>query len=523
MSRVLFLIIIIIFLLGFFIYGNFLSKILGIDKNRKTPAIYKFDGIDYVPAKNSIVLFGHHFSSIAGAGPIIGPIFALIFWGWLPALLWILIGSIFLGGVSDFVSMFISVREDGKSIGEISKKYISRGAGFSFLLFLCFSLLIVIAVFSSLCAQTFVSTPQMVIPSIGLIFVAIFTGILIYRTNIPLFLSTIIGIILLFILILLGDKFPLKIPLKNAFLIWIIILLIYSYFASILPVNILLQPRDYLSSFLLFFGIVVLVLGIFLKPSPIDKINLFNFSSKIGPLFPIMFITVACGAISGFHSIIATGTSSKQVSNEKDIKFIGYGAMLLEGLLAAGVVFIVAFGLKEIPKGKNPLEIFSLSFSKNVFFLGKYSPYIALLILNSFILTTLDTATRITRILIQEITGIKRKYIATSIVILIGGYLALSGKYEILWPLFGASNQLVAGIALLTCSAWLIYKRKNYLVTFIPSMIMFLITITALMIKMPELLKIKNYVLFLIDIILTILGIFIIGEFFIKKFKKEEK
>jgi carbon starvation protein len=521
MSRFLFLITIIIFLAGFFIYGNFLSKILGIDKNRKTPSIYKFDGIDYVPAKNPIVLFGHHFSSIAGAGPIIGPIFALIFWGWVPALLWILIGSIFLGGVSDFVSMFISVREDGKSIGDISRKYISRRTGFSFLLFLCFSLLIVIAVFSSLCAQTFISMPEIVIPSIGLIFVAIFIGILIYKTNIPVFLSTIIGITLIFVLILLGNKFPLKLTLKNAFLIWMIILLAYSYFASSLPVNILLQPRDYLSSFLLFFGIIVLVIGIFLKPASMNKINLFNFSSKIGPLFPLMFITVACGAISGFHSVVATGTSSKQVANEKDIKFIGYGAMLLEGILATSVVFIVTFALKEIPEGKNPLEIFSFSFSKTVFFLGKYSPYIALLILNSFILTTLDTATRITRLLIQEITKIKSKHLATSIVILIGGYLALSGKYEILWPIFGASNQLVAGISLLTCSAWLIYKKKNYLITFIPGLIMFLITISALIIKMPELLKIKNYVLFLIDLILTILGIFIMGEFFIKKLKRE--
>lgn len=522
MSTIFFIFILFFIFSGYIFYGNFLSKILGIDEKRKTPAFTKYDGVDYVPAKNPLVLFGHHFSSIAGAGPIIGPVFAYIFWGWLGVIIWIIMGSIFMGGVHDFVSMFVSIREDGKSIGDISEEYISKRAGLIFSIFLWFALIIVIAVFTSLCARTLVSMPEIVLPSIGLIFVALFIGFLIYKINAGFLNSTIIGIILLTILLILGEKFPVKINFKNAFLIWMIVLLVYSYFASILPVNILLQPRDYLSSFLLFFGIGVMIIGILLKPSPLKNIQFFKFSSEAGFLFPVMFITVACGAISGFHSLVASGTSSKQIANEKDIKIISYGGMLLEGILAVCALFVVAFGLSEVPAGKNPLEIFSLGFSKTVFFLGKYSAFISLIILNTFILTTLDTATRITRLLTQEITGLKNKLITTLIVVLVGGYLALSGTWQTLWPLFGASNQLVAAIALLTCSAWLIYKKKNHLITLIPATIMFLITLSALIIKIPELLKYKNYLLFSLDIILIILGFFIIGEF-LKNFLQNKK
>lgn len=517
MNVILFLIVLLIFILGYSFYGSFLSKIIGIDEKRKTPAFTKFDGVDYVPAKNPIVLFGHHFSSIAGAGPIIGPIFAYIFWGWLGVIIWILFGSIFLGGVHDFVSMFISVREEGKSIGDICEKYISKRAGFLFLIFLWFALILVIAVFASLCARTFVSMPEIVLPSIGLIFVAIFTGFLIYKTKFGLLKSTIIGIFLLFLLIILGERFPIKFFIKESFLIWVIILLLYSYFASILPVNILLQPRDYLSSFLLFFGISVMVIGIILKPVPLNNLNFLKLSSREGFIFPIMFITVACGAISGFHSLVSSGTTSKQIASEKDIKRIGYGSMLLEGILAASVLFIVAFSLKEINLEKTPPELFSIGFSKTVFFLGKYSPFIALLILNTFILTTLDTATRITRFIFQEITGFKNIFISTSVVILASAYLLFSGTWQTLWPIFGASNQLVAAIALLTGTAWLISKKKNHLITFIPAIIMFLITLSALILKIFELLKTRKYVLFSIDIILIFLGIFVIFEFFKNK------
>lgn len=517
MNVILFLVVLLIFIAGYLLYGNFLSRILGVDEKKKTPAFSKFDGIDYIPAKNPIVLFGHHFSSIAGAGPIIGPIFAYIFWGWLGVIIWILFGSIFLGGVHDFVSMFISVREEGKSIGDISEKYISKKAGFIFLIFLWFALILVIAVFASLCAKTFVSMPQIVLPSIGLIFVAIFTGFLIYKTKFGLLNSTILGIFLLFLLIVLGEKFPIKFSIKEDFLIWVIILLLYSYFASILPVNILLQPRDYLSSFLLFFGILVMVIGIILNPTPLNNSNFLKFSSKEGFIFPIMFITVACGAISGFHSLVSSGTTSKQIGNEKDIKRIGYGGMILEGILASSVLFIVAFGLKGTNLEKTPPELFSAGFSKTVFFLGKYSPFIALLILNTFILTTLDTATRITRFIFEEITRFKNVFISTFIIILLSAYLLLSGTWQTLWPLFGASNQLVAALALLTGTAWLIDKKKNYLITLIPAIIMLLITLSALIIKIPEFLKLRNYLLFFVNLILIFLGFFIVFEFLKKR------
>jgi len=498
---------------GYVFYGNFIARIFGIEPQRATPAHTKYDGVDYVPAKNWLIIFGHHFASIAGAGPIIGPVLAYIYWGWLGALIWLILGSIFMGAVHDFASLIVSVREDGVSIGQIADKYISKRAGIFFLIFLWFALIIVIAIFAAICAKSFIDQPKVVVSSLGLIPVAIVLGFLIYKLRMNTFLATLLGIVTLGGLIFLGDIYPVKLLVSQPYMIWLVILFIYAFFASVIPVNILLQPRDYLASFLLFFGIAVAFIGLISKPFSIADSKLLSFTSSAGNLFPVMFITVACGAISGFHSLVASGTTSKQLNNEKDAKRIGYGAMILEGVLAIIVLFCVAFGLKNIPEGLEAAQVFSLGFAKVSYFLGDYGQFVALVILNAFILTTLDTATRITRFLTQELFRIDNKWVATSLTIVAAGYLALTNKWQILWPVFGASNQLVAGLALIVVSGWLFCKGKNYYITFIPAVIMIIVTSFALVLKIVDFSLKKDYILSGISVALIVLGALGIIEF----------
>jgi len=513
MSILFFLVILSIFISGYIFYGGYIRRVLGIDPARKTPAFTRYDGTDYVPAKNWFILFGHHFASIAGAGPIVGPIIAYMYWGWFGVLLWVVFGSIFLGAVHDFSSLFMSLREGGVSIGQIAEKYISKRAGIVLLIFLWFALIIVIAVFATICAKSFVNEPRAVIPSLGVIPLAVLGGILIYNFKVKVIPLTLVKLAILAFLVFLGQRFPVTIGFANPQMFWLIVLFLYAFIASIIPVHILLQPRDYICSFLLFFGIAVVFVAIFLKPLPFEAPHFFQFSSTIGPLFPVMFIIVACGSISGFHSLVSSGTTSKQLASERDLQPIGYGAMILEGILAVIALYCVAFGLKDVPVGVNPLEVFAQGFGRVVFFLGDYAHFVALVILNAFVLTTLDTTTRITRFLTQELVKIKNKYLATSIVVAVSAYFCISGTWQTLWPMFGASNQLVAGLALIVASAYLMQKKRNWRITFIPAIIMFTITISALIIKARDFFKSDNYLLGTISIILILLGLFIADEF----------
>ncbi|MBD3263879.1 MAG: carbon starvation protein A [Candidatus Omnitrophica bacterium] len=513
MSILLFLGILALFIAGYFFYGNFLSGFFGVDEKRVTPANAKYDGSDFVPARNWLILFGHHFASIAGAGPIIGPVLAYLWWGWLGAVIWLVLGSIFMGALHDFASLFISLREEGRSIGQIAEKYISRRTGFLFLIFLFFTLILIIAVFAAICADTFINEPQVVLSSTGLIPVAILVGFLIYRLRMNLAGATLVGIFFMVALIFLGARFPLSLGVSDPYTLWVVLLFVYAFFASIIPVNILLKPRDYISSFLLFFGIAVSFFGIISRPFPLEGAKLVSFNAEAGPLFPVMFITLACGAISGFHSLVASGTTSKQLANEKDAKKIGYGAMILEGVLATIVLFCVAFALGAIPEGKTETEIFSLGFSKVCYFMGDYAKFVALVILNSFILTTLDTATRIARFIMQELFQLKNKWLATAIIVTIAAYLALAKKWQIIWPLFGAANQLVAGLTLIVVSGWLFCKGKKYYIAFIPALIMIFITLSALILKLINFYQKENFLLCAIAAVLIVLGSFALFEF----------
>jgi len=506
-------------------YAQKLASLWHIDPKKPTPAYSKYDSVDYIPAKNNLVLFGHHFASIAGAGPIIGPVIAVMLWGWLPALLWVVLGTIFIGGVHDFGSLITSVKEGGSSVADIAQHVISRRVKILFSLFVWLALILVIAVFAYLCADTFVKEPKIVLPSLGLIPVAVVVGFLLYKVRANTGLSTIFGLVCLGGLLLLGNS----LPIKNNINFWIIVLFIYCYFASVLPVNILLQPRDYLSSFLLFFGVGAGYLGLFIERPVLTMPYYHKFTSSEGYLWPALFVTVACGAVSGFHALIASGTSSKQIANERYAKRIGYGGMVVESLVAVLAIVAVASLFRKgtdfsgVLKSTGPIGIFGSSFgniTKTI--LGASGAFIAITILNAFILTTLDTATRVSRYLTEELFKIKNRYLSTLIIIVLSATLAFSGKWQRIWPIFGASNQLVAALALFVLSCWLLSKGKTIKFTIIPACFMLVTTIAALLLQAVTYFKHNDITLLIISCLLIILAGFIVWEVLPIIFRKEK-
>lgn len=515
-----------LFWLGYRFYCKKLVDLWQIDTKRPTPAVSKYDGIDYVPARHWLVLFGHHFASIAGAGPIIGPVIACILWGWFPALIWIVLGTIFIGGVHDFGALITSVRQGGSSIADIADETISKRAKIIFSSFVLLALILVVAVFTYFCADTFVKEPKIVLPSLGLIPVAMLVGFLLYHLRVNIVFSTILGLGLLTALLFLGNFWPVVLN-ANAMVIWSVVLLVYCYFASILPVNILLQPRDYLSSFLLFAGVIFGYLGILILHPNVTAPAFVNFKTSEGWLWPMLCVTIACGAISGFHSLIASGTSSKQIANERDAKKVGYGGMIAEGVVALLAVLAVGAGIKNsglviLLKDMGPVRLFGQGY-QNISqpLLHGYGGFIAITILNAFILTTLDTATRIGRYLTEELFGIKNRYFSTLLVVIAGGWLAISGKWNLIWPVFGASNQLVAALALIVLSAWLFCKNKSTRYTLLPAIFMLITTVAALLYQGLRYWKDKDYFLLGVSITLIALAIFMLIEVIIS-FKEKK-
>jgi len=529
------LIAVIILYIGYRFYGSVMEKLWDVNPERKTPAHTNYDGVDYIPAKNWTVLFGHHFASIAGAGPIIGPVIACLYWGWLSALLWLVFGSIFLGAVHDFSALMASVREGGKTIANVCGDVMGKEARIIFSLFLWLSLILVVAVFAAIGGNTLAGKPEIVIPAIGIIPLAVVTGILLYRTSLPQSLTTAAGIVLLTVLIILGNYFPVDISAftRNPAGTWTVILLAYAFTASILPVNILLQPRDYLSTFLLFFGLFAGYLGVIITHPQMNAPAFIAESSAQGPMWPMMFVVIACGAISGFHSIVSSGTTSKQLPGENDAKKTGYGAMIVESALAVLALLAVAAGLQWSPAGgalcypelmkKGWIIAFSEGFGQLTLPLfGAFGALIAATILNAFIITTLDTATRVTRYLTEEMFGIKNKFLSTSIITVMALYLAL-GNWKKIWPVFGASNQLVAALALLVASAYLMSKNKNSLYTLVPAALMLLTSGGALIWQLNNFTRQNNILLSFIAGLLLILAFymsFVTIKYFLNKKQK---
>ena len=509
-----------IFWIGYKFYAKRIENIFKPDPDKKTPAHFKYDGVDYVPAKHWLILFGHHFASIAGAAPIIGPILAVSIWGWAPTLIWIVLGTVFIGGVHDFASLMASARHGGSSIADFSQQVISKNTKYIFLTFLWVTLILIISVFVEACAKTLVVKPEIVIPSLGLIPLAILVGYLLYVKKLNQVFVTVLGLFGLAALILWGSKAPVAVP-GDAIKIWSVVLLVYAFCASVMPVHILLQPRDYLSAFLLVLGLVFGYVGILVSQPKMAFPAYINWGPTAGmALWPVLFVTVACGAISGFHSIVASGTTSKQLPNEIYAKRIGYGSMVAEGLLATMALLVVAVAYSQtgilknvITAGGGPVSAFGFGYGKvTESFLGKFGVLFAVLILNAFILTTLDTATRICRYLTQELFRVKNRYLTTIVVIALSGWLSLKGELGKIWPIFGSANQLIAALTLIVITSWFLSTGKKIRYTFIPTIFMLATATGALIVKGIQYYKEKTYILVVIAVVLLILAGFILFE-----------
>jgi carbon starvation protein len=493
---------IILYFLGYRTYASFIDrKVVFPDKDAITPAHSLNDGVDFYPAKK-IVLLGHHFGSIAGAGPILGPVIAVYYFGWLPALLWICIGCILIGGVHDYLTLVTSVRNEGRSISDIAGKVIGRWTKIILAVFLWLALVLVISVFGVVASKTLVKKPEIIIPTFSLIPIAILFGFLVYRKKLNVFLSTSIALIFLFFSIWLGYLFPIEfINEKIAFYIWFILLMLYGFIASVLPVWLLLQPRDYLATYILFIGVGLGFLGIFFSPTSLNAPAFIRFNSDMGPLWPMLFVIIACGAISGFHSLVAGGTTSKQLNNEVEGKFIGYGGMILEGVVGTMAALVVAAGLywEVAPTGVDPDMVYQtakekswiIAFSCGFGNIVENLPFInapaALLfpmfMLNSFVLTSLDSATRLGRFIVQEtllFSWIKNRWLSGLIIIIPAIILGGTNAWEEIWEIFGSANQLIATLTLFVISAYLLTLKKPTGYTLYPAIFMAFTTNCAL-------------------------------------------
>jgi len=492
-----------LFVLAFRYYGNFLIKQFDIDDNRPTPSHTDYDGVDRVPAHRAVLL-GHHFSSIAGAGPIVGPIIAAVAFGWLPALLWILIGAIFIGGVHDFSALIASIRHKARSIAEIAREYMTPLAYKLFLAFIWLTLVYVLTVFTDLTSTTFVEDGGVATSALLFMLLAMGFGVSVYRLKIPVVWASLLFVPMVFAAIWIGQVLPITAQSLSAHYgvdaakFWDVTLIIYCVFASTAPVWFLLQPRDYLSSYLLYVSVLGGFIGILLGGYALQYVA-FNawYAPALGAMFPVLFITIACGACSGFHSVVASGTSSKQLNRESDARIIGYGAMLIEGLVAVIAIATVAM----LPKGdaltsRVPLVIYGSGMAKflSVFGVpGKLGFSFGLLALSTFILTTLDTSTRLGRYIFEEffnLSGRVTRYFSTVVTLLLPAIFVLitmkdaQGNplpaWKAIWPVFGATNQLLAGLALLVILVWRKKSGKKYFFILLPMLFMNVMTLWAL-------------------------------------------
>ena len=526
MLKVLLVLILLLFWIGYKFYGKFLETQYKIKEEEDMPSKTNFDGVDFVPT-NKFILLGHHFSSIAGAGPIVGPIIAGIAYGWLPSILWIVLGTIFIGGLHDFSALVASVRHKGKSIGEIAKNYMGKRVYKIFLLFIWFALVYIITVFADLAATTFAKEPPVAQVNIGYILIALILGFTLYKLKLKLPIATLFALIIIGLIIFFSLGKNIIVFSRET---WVWILLIYCFFASILPVWVLLQPRDYLSSYLLYLILIIGIIGTLFSNYSISYPAFVSFNPQIGPLFPFVFINIACGAISGFHALVSSGTTSKQLDNIKNARFVGYGAMLLESILAIISLSTVMILSKDLAKSsKLPTEIFSLGVSKFVSIIG-LNPHLGLILgylaISAFILTTLDTSTRISRYVLQELLGITastlKVRLGATLISLILPIILLHIKFyapdgtpipawKKIWPIFGSTNQLLAALVLLTIYVWA--KNINpgkLLFILIPTIFMIIITLSAL--GYITFSNLRFNIITLIALILLVLAFYMIIE-----------
>lgn len=503
-----------ILVVAYLFYGRYLVKTWGIDPKATTPAVAKEDGTDFVPT-NKWSVFAHQFSSIAGAGPVTGPVMAMMF-GWLPAFLWVIVGGVFFGAVQDFGALYASVKTEGKSMGQIIEKYIGRKGKKLFFLFCWIFTLIVIVAFADMVAGTFNGisadgaklAPNASAASISIlyVFVAMAFGLFLKKVKLEGLPKVILGIALIIAMLALGIMFPVYATKTT----WIYVVFVYIFFASVTPMWLLKTPRDYLTTFLFIGMIVAAVIGVFVSNPTITTPAFIGFKSASGSyIFPTLFVTIACGAVSGFHSLVSSETSSKLVENEKDMLQVGYGSMLLESLLAILVIVIVgalpnlkASGVLDstlanmaLADTATPFTKFSAGVTGLVAQLGlpqSWGLCIMTMFVSALALTSLDAVARISRMSFQEFFEVEEgqepsglvkvltnKYVST-IISLVCGYLLSLGGYVNIWPLFGSANQLLAAMVLISLAVFLKVTGRKGFMLYIPMVLMFIVTMTAL-------------------------------------------
>jgi carbon starvation protein len=541
----------ILYVVAYHTYGKYLGrKIFKLDPDAVCPSTELQDDVDFVPTKKPII-FGHHFTSIAGTGPIVGPAIGII-WGWVPALIWILLGSILMGAVHDFGALVVSLRNQGRSIGDVASDIVNKRVRTLFLLIIFFELLIVVAIFGVVIAVVFTMFPQAVLPVWLEIPIAVWLGHMIYKKGANHLSMSIIAVVIMYITVVIGAYVPLKMPAVfgiGPVGMWVIILLIYAYIASTLPVQTLLQPRDYINSHQLMIALFLLALGI-LVAHPTMVAPAVNFTPEGAPsMWPMIFVVIACGAISGFHSLVSSGTTSKQCHYETDSLAIGYGGMLLEGMLATFVIIAcgagLALGLTKGGETFTGIAAFNQNYASwaaaaglgskiNSFVVGaanmidsigiphKITLTIMGVFVASFAATTLDTATRLQRYIVAELgtawgaPAVAKKHPATLIAVGTALFLAFyngSGKGALtLWPLFGATNQLLAGLALLVVTIYLARKKVSIAYTAIPMFFMIFMTGWAMILNIQKFYSTSKWLLLGIGLAVFVLEIWMIIE-----------
>ena len=501
------------YFIGYRFYaGKLDSELIQPSDKKVTPAVEQNDGVDYVPSK-PLVLFGHNFASIAGAGPVIGPIIAMHHFGWAITLVWILLGNVFIGAVHDYLTLMVSVRNRGSSIADIAETTMGYRAKAVFAVFLVLAMLLVIAVFGVVAAKTLIAQPEMVFPTFAIIPVSVILGWCIYKKNLNLQIVSAVAVLTVILNIYIGFQIPVPIPEEGVLglsplIFWFVILMIYAGVASVLPVQTLLQPRDYLSTFILF-GSMALAISALLWVGPELNTPAWRgaMSEEQGPVWPMLFVLVACGAVSGFHSLVAGGTTSKQLATETQGKIISYGGMLTEGVVAVVTVLLVGGGLYWVAPEGGGVDMTTLGFRETLQSGGwilafgngfgnivhqmlpilsfTFASMIAVLALNTFVLTTLDTAVRITRFLVQESLGdkipvFKNKFVVTVTVVFVAYLIGATDGWQKIWPIFGATNQLIAAVALFVVATWLMAVKKPTQYVLYPAILMVITTIGAL-------------------------------------------
>ncbi|AXK47094.1 carbon starvation CstA family protein [Brachybacterium saurashtrense] len=522
---------------GYLLYSRFLGRrVYRLSASFRTPAHELQDGVDFVPT-NKFILWGHHFTSVAGAAPIVGPAIAVI-WGWLPAFLWVTLGTVFFAGMHDLGALWASVRHRGQSIGTLSARYIGARGSRLFLVVIFLLLLMVNAAFAVVIAGLLVSTPTAVLPTWGALVVAVLIGQAIYRLKWSLPVVSMIGVAALYGLILLGDRFPVVLPETvlglSATSFWIVVLFLYAAVASTLPVWVLLQPRDYINGLQLFIGLGLLYGSVLLfGPSIVAPAVNANVPEGTPGLMPLLFVTIACGAISGFHGIVSSGTSAKQLDKETDARFVGYFGAVGEGLLALGAIIATTAGFRTLADWEEVYSAFGQG-GVGAFVDGggailnaglglptSLSSTILATMAVLFAATTMDTGVRLQRFVVQEIgdlVGVKLgTVVATAIVLVVCLGLTFSAGADgsggmLIWPLFGTTNQILAGLTLSILAVMLVRRRRPVLPALVPLVFVLFVSVYALLIQLGGFYRDGNWLLLVLDVIILVAALWVIVE-----------